>query len=259
MIWQFIMFGIIIFGAVATYGKMTDGDTQDAAMFSMGTATLVGILMILTGFATVGDRNTPEEDANPPVTAHKPAIVEKVRPAPVRAPVQNAPAPQVQQFSQSANPVPAAPQINLGAAGAAYDRVEAIMMRYKQMYQQGVNDIQRTDMRFARGRELCQSQASQYAVMARLGRVSTDKNGNATVSFNTDSGMELVSGQTFERGSPVHTALAPVSPGSPVAVLFSFQPDETGKDCFHSHRWTERNNMTDPQWDVNILSVSVQQ
>lgn len=265
MIWQLIMSAMLAFGIIGAYGKHTDGDTREAAAFAMGVATVVGLLMIVTGFATVGRSGDVRRDAAAaPTYGGMPAPVQRsgplVAPPPSQsaapfttAPLMPAPSTSVGGFA----PVDASPpKPNLGPDGLAYDRVEAIMMRYRGLYAQAVNDIQRTDLRFARGQDLCQAQGGQYAVLARLGSVSTNKSGDASITFETTSGMELIPGATFERGNPIHDALASVSPGSPVAVLFRFQSDGTGKDCFHSHRWTEHNNMMKPQWDIELISIS---
>lgn len=266
IVWQILIMILLFAGISAAYNKHINGDTNTAALTATRTAAVGGIVLIITGFYGVATSDKyPTPDASKTVStnasnsygspssiaATSTGVSSAVTPASPSA-SQIAP-PEIGQSSQSQTMLT---QNTLGVDGAAYDRIDAIIMRYKQLYDQGVNEIQKTDLRFARGQELCRNQANQYSVVARLGDVTTNKQGDATISFNTPSGMELFPGATYGHGDPVHDALATIAPGSPIVVTFTFQPDTTGKDCFHSHRWTEQNNMTEPQWDINLVSIT---
>jgi len=250
MIWQTVLLVCMLSAGLLILSRHMEGYREDAAQIASGTAMIVGLLLIVTGFTSIGDDEAPTPAA-PRVVAPTASEPARALPAPVQQQIEQPPAPRLAVPTS-----PAIPEFNLGPAGDAYRRAEAIMLRYRDMYRQGLNDIQRTEMRFARGRELCQVQAPQYAVAARLGEVSTDKNGNARVTFIAPSGVEFIPDGEFARGSQVHTALANLAPGSLVAIMLTFDADETGKDCFHSNRWTEENNMTQPRWDVNVLGVT---
>jgi len=268
IIWQIILLILLIVGISGAYAKHTEGALDESSKIATGTAGLVGVLLIITGFAASDKSDSSASStttgiARAPTTIIEPTTTVSVAPQASIAPTVNAPTigqpPSSQTQYQAVQAVPQTPaQMNLGADGVAYDRIEAIIMRYKQLYDQGVNDIQKTDLRFSRGQELCRNQASRYAVVARLGDVTTNKNGDAHITFNTTSGMDLIPSDSYARGNPIHDMLGTVSRGSPVVLTFTFKGDDTGKDCFHSHRWTEENNMTKPQWDVNLISVAPQ-
>ena len=277
IVWQLAILATIILAAYTVYDKHQKGDRHEAANLATSAAVTVGIAMMVTGFIW-GPSGDPESENNStPVTAAlpnpqpiqevpapailKPQAEPQTQPSFAQAPMGEEITPaQAQTAIQMQIPVPmqpANPQINLGQAGASFDRVHAIITKYQGIYQQAGNDIQRTELRFARGRELCQNQSGIYAAVMRLDSLSTTKTGEASVSFSTPSGMEFIPNSKFARGSPIHTALAPLSIGSNLVVFFTFESDQTGKDCFHSNRWTERNNMTKPRWDINLSEIQI--
>lgn len=267
IVWQLILLAFLGLCVFTVMAKHNEGKTVEGAALATGAAMIGGVLLMITGFASVGGRNaseTPAASSAPPATRSLPASRTSAvtTPSPPQPAWQTSPPLQAQYQPiiaappASASAMPTTPRFDLGAPGVAYQQALAIMMRYKQLYEQGVNDIQKTDLRFARGRELCQIGTQTYATVANLTSVYTNKNGDASLKFRAD-GMDFDVMETFGRGDPIHDLLGSVSIGTPVAITFTFQPDETGKDCFHSGRWTEDHNMTMPQWDIHLTYVQL--
>ena len=139
------------------------------------------------------------------------------------------------------------------AQKVGYDRFQAIVMRYAGQYREGVNEIQQTDMRFSRGKELCTIDTKLFMGDATISSIRTDKGGDASVMFETPTGIELQTHDDVERGSVPHAKLSHMAIGQRVAVQFRFVDDK--KDCFFSERWTERNNMTKPRFLIDLVDV----